>query len=136
MCAVHITSTKNNKIELNELVKTERIAQERKRFDTLLDLYNIFIASKSDIKSCVYLNNDLLAIVISSYFDDINKYKMYSHSARADKYQQGAYIIKWVSKIRPIQICENIEATKDILFVNSSFAIFAGFAFLVPYFSI
>ncbi|MDR1417039.1 MAG: hypothetical protein LBJ57_06435 [Prevotellaceae bacterium] len=121
---------KNLEIKLEELVKAERAVQERERFDTLLDLYNTFMEDKSDIKSSVYLNNDLLAIAVGSYFDDIYRYKMYSHSERADKHKQGAYIIKWLSKIRPIQVCMGAKATKEMLFINSSFAVFVGFSFL------
>ncbi|GHT49350.1 hypothetical protein AGMMS49982_02660 [Bacteroidia bacterium] len=110
--------------------KEERSTQERERFDTLLNLYDLFIEDKSEVKSQVYLNKDLLAIVIGAYFDDIYKYQSYSLSERADTHKQGAYIIKWLSKIRPIQIFPNIKASKELLFINSTFAIFVGFSFL------
>jgi len=117
-------------IELENLIKSERTEQERERFDTIVELYDEFINETLDTKTCVYLNKDLLAIVIGSYFDDIYRYKLYSHSKRADNHKQGAYIIKWISKIRPIQILPNVEATKELLFINASFAVFVGFSFL------
>ena len=117
-------------IELENLIKPERTQQERERFETIAELYKNFIAEIPEIKSFVYLNKDLLAIVIGSYFDDIYRYKLYSHSKRADNHKQGAYIIKWISKIRPIQILPNVEVTKEVLFINAEFAIFVGFSFL------
>jgi len=117
-------------IELHNLIEEEQIQQKRERFDTITELYKDFIEEIPDVESFVYLNKELLGIVIGSYFDDIYKYKLYSHSERADRHKQGAYIIKWISKIRPIQILPNIEATKELLFINASFAIFVGFSFL------
>jgi len=117
-------------IELENLIEPERTKQERERFETIVELYHEFINETPDTKPHVYLNKDLLAIVVGSYFDDIYRYKLYSHSKRADNHKQGAYIIKWISKIRPIQILPNVEATKEILFINSSFAVFVGFSFL------
>jgi hypothetical protein len=76
------------------------------------------------------MNKDLLSIVVRAYFDDIYYYKLNSHTERADNHKQGAYMIKWLSKLRPIQILPNIDATKEILFINASFAIFVGFSFL------
>jgi len=117
-------------IELNNLINEERIIQERERFDTIMELYDGFIEDNPEIKDSVYLNKDLLGLVIGSYFDDIYRYKLYSHTERADNHKQGAYIIKWISKIRPIQILPDREATKELLFINSSFAVFVGFSFL------
>ena len=117
-------------IELANLINSKLTKQKRDRFETIVELYHEFIEDNPDIKPHVYLNKDLLAIVVGSYFDDIYKYKLYSHSKRANSYKQGAYIIKWISKIRPIQILPNIEATKELLFINASFAIFVGFSFL------
>jgi hypothetical protein len=121
---------KNLGIELEYLIKTERAQQERERFETITGLYENFIEENPKVKDLIYLNKDLLAVVIGSYFDDIYKYKLYSHSQRADNHKQGAYIIKWISKIRPIQILPNVEITNELLFINASFAIFIGFSFL------
>lgn len=117
-------------IELQKLIVEERTNQERERFETIAELYDLFIEDIPGTKSSVYLNKDLLLIVIGSYFDDIYKYKLYSRSERADRHKQGGYIIKWISKIRPIQILPGITATKELLFINAMFAIFVGFSFL------
>ena len=120
---------KNLEIQLEDLIQTERDTQERDRFDTLFDLYNTFMEDKPEINSSVYLNKDLLGIVIRAYFDDIYRYKLHSHTERADNHKQGAYIIKWLSKLRPIQLLPDKEISKELLFINSSFALFVGFAF-------
>lgn len=117
-------------IRLNNLIRTEREIQESDRFDTLLDLYNTYMKDKPAIKSSVYLNEAILSIVIRAYFDDIYRYKLHSHTERADNHKQGAYIIKWLSKLRPIQILPDKEVTKELVFINSAFAIFVGFSFL------
>jgi hypothetical protein len=123
---------KNLEAQLENLIKTERENQESERFDTLLDLYNTFMSmsGNSESKSSVYLNEDILSIVIKAYFDDIYRYKLHSHTERADNHKQGAYIIKWLSKLRPIQILPDKQVTKELLFINSAFAIFVGFSFL------
>jgi len=116
--------------QLDELIVSERATQESERFDTILDLYDTFMKDKPEINSSVYLNKDLLGIVIRAYFDDIYRYKLYSHTERADNHKQGAYIMKWLSKLRPIQILPTKETPRQLLFINSSFAIFVGLSFL------
>lgn len=116
-------------VELEELIQQERLTKERERFDTLTSLYEDFILTRN-IDNAIYLNKELLALVITSYFDDIYRFKKYTHSERADQHKQSAYLIKWISKIRPIQIMPNTVVDRKILLVNSSFAIFVGFSFL------
>ncbi|MDR2496337.1 MAG: hypothetical protein LBD21_04340 [Tannerellaceae bacterium] len=116
--------------ELEKLVQEERVEQERERFETIRKLYNDFIEGYPDIKSFVYLNEDLLCLVMARYFDDIYRFKLYSHSERADRHKQAAYSIKWLSRIRPIQLLPGTKATKEFLFINASFAIIVGVSFL------
>lgn len=117
-------------VELERLIEEERSLKEEKRLQTLRVLFNDFIIARN-VQGVVYLNDDLLAIVVKSYFDDIYRIKAYTHSVRLDQHKQSAYLIKWISKIRPIQILPNVSiADRRILLINSSFAIFAGFSFL------
>jgi hypothetical protein len=116
-------------VEIENLIQQERLIKERERFDTLVSLYNDFITTRNT-GHAVYLNKDLLALAITSYFDDIYRFKKYTHSERADQHKQAAYLIKWISKIRPIQISPNTVVNRRILLINSSFAIFVGFSFL------
>jgi len=117
-------------IIMENLLKEERDIQERERYNTISEMYNMFVESKPTIKDKTYLNKHLLIVAIKSYYDDIYRFKLYSHSERADNHKQSAYIIKWLSKIRPIQILPDIEISDDVLLVNASFAIFVGFCFI------
>ena len=95
-------------------------------------IYEEFCNKYDDfLRDAVYLNNDLLYIVIKSYFDDIEKFKKYSGSELADHHKQAAFTIKWISKVKPIQIKPDIESNKHILLCNSLFAIYVGLAFLL-----
>ena len=108
-----------------------RELQEKNRFETLKKQYLNFLNKNIDIyKDHIHLNDDLLSIVVGSYFDDIYRFKDYSNSNLADNHKQAGYTIKWISKIKPIQIKQSTPTDKNILLVNSSFALFAGFTFL------
>jgi hypothetical protein len=102
------------------------------RLDALIRLYNEFCKKYSEFTDkSVYLNKDLLYLVVASYFDDIEKFKKYSGSQLADQHKRAAFTIKWVSKIKPIQISSDVKVNKHILLVNSLFAIYTGSAFLL-----
>ena len=108
-----------------------RKEQVLNRCSTLVALYQEFINKYNDPhRGSVYLNKDLLYIVVESYFDDIYRYKEYSGSERADQHKQAGYTIKWISRIRPIQLNQDTLIDKQTLFINSSFAIYCGFSFL------
>ena len=77
---------------------------------------------------------DLLYIALKSYFDDIEKFKQYSGSNLADQHKQAAFAIKWISKVKPIQIKPNTNTeyyNKHIIMFNSLFAILLGSTFLL-----
>ena len=111
-------------------IESSREIQEKDRFNSLKNQFFNFIEKNKEIQDYVYLNEDLLNIVVGSYFDDIYRFKEYSNSNFADNHKQAAYTIKWISKIKPIQINKNAPPEKKILVVNSFFALFAGFSFL------
>jgi hypothetical protein len=85
-------------------------------------------------KAAVCLNSAILAGVVRSYFDDIERFKFYTKSERADKHKQAAYTIKWIAKLKPIQIkideSDGIEIYKgmsqDLMEVNALFAVYVG----------
>jgi hypothetical protein len=116
---------------MNRAGVQSREMQEKDRFETLKKHYLNFLNKNKEIyKDYIYLNDDLLNIVVGSYFDDIYRFKDYSNSSLADNHKQAGYTIKWISKIKPIQINQHAPTDKNILLVNSSFALFAGFTFL------
>ena len=108
-----------------------RKKQETDRFEMLKEQYIIFHDDNlGQLQDYTELNTDLLQLVTGSYFDDIYRFKDYSNSNLADNHKQAGYTIKWISKIKPIQIKQSTPTDKNILLVNSSFALFAGFTFL------
>ena len=110
---------------------TERLAKEEKRFDTLKLMYESFCLSLSEqtVKT-VRLDESILYLVVKSYFDDIYRYKDYTGSKLADQHKQAAYTIKWISKLRPIQIISEFKDNEEIIWINSTFSIYAGLNFL------
>ena len=94
------------------------------------DFENEFIQNIDDFDK-VLLNKGLLDFAVRCYFDDIMKYKFYADTDRVNQHKQAAYTIKWISKIRPIQILSD-KLTKELIWVNSHFAVFLGMTFLHP----
>jgi hypothetical protein len=116
-----------------ETEQKERKQKESDRFQTIKKLFDVFLKKNHILLTdSVYLNEDLLTLTVKSYYDDIYRFKDYSGSKHADRHKQVAYTIKWISKIKPIQIKPGFSANKHSLLVNSSFAIFVGFIFLDP----
>jgi len=114
-----------------EEITLERLEKEKNRFNTLLAAYDQLAHSYPDeIKSSIYLNKYLLACVVRSYFDDIERFEEYSRSEFADNHKEAAYTIKWISKFRPIQIFQEAPINYELLVINGLYAIFAGFLFL------
>ena len=111
----------------------ERTEQESKRIIVIKSLFDKFLKKNQLLlENSVYMNNDLLELVVKSYYDDVYRFKDYTGSEMADRHKQAAFTIKWISKIKPIQIKEGSKANKYILMVNSSFAVFLGFSFFDP----
>ena len=115
----------------NELILKKVTLRE----NDIIKLFKKFIERKAEIvKNAVYLNNGLLHLAVSSYYDDIHRYKDYSGSQWANNHKQAAYTIKWIVKFKPVQIKENFDKPEflnnEILDINIIFALFCGFSFL------
>lgn len=115
---------------LHESIDIERLHKEKERFETLNKIYGFFMNASPELKDAVYLNRSLLKIVVKSYFDDIYKFKVYTRSVRANEHKQAAYLIKWISRIRPIQILPKATTSDLVLLANAQYAVFVGFSFL------
>jgi len=115
-------------VTVNEELQ-KRSLERLNRFNFLYEKF----CNKYDefINDSVYLNKDLLYLAIKSYFDDIEKFKKYSGSDLADQHKQAAFTIKWISKVKPIQIKPDTESNKHILLLNSLYAIYLGSTFLL-----
>lgn len=109
-------------------IKKEQISL---RVNTLKKLYSDLMERyDQQIRSAVYLNDVILYAAVSSYYDDIYRFKDFSCSKWADNHKQAGYMIKWLSKFRPVQIKQGAEISKTIFTLNSIYALFVGFSFL------
>jgi len=113
--------------------KQNRKVHELERVENFKNLFKRFISeNRLTYGDGVYLNVPLLELAVISYFDDIYRFKDYSGSEYADRHKQAAYTIKWLSKIKPIQILPQTEVTSNVIYVNAAFALYAGLTFLDP----
>ena len=110
----------------------ERAVNEEKVFNTLKSMYTSFCSNfTEETLKPVRLDRGLLFLVVKSYFDDIYRFKDYTGSKSADRHKQAAYLIKWISKLRPIQIVSEITPySNEIIWINSSFSLYVGLIFL------
>jgi len=94
--------------------------------------FDLFISEKSkDTKESVDLNLVLLNSAITSYYQDIHRYKDFSCSKLVNGQKQAAYTIKWLVRFRPIQIKDTTKhVSVEIFDLNIKFALACGFAFL------
>jgi len=74
----------------------------------------------------LFLHPDLLFNAVESYYIDISRYKVFHRTKIIDAHKKAAYIIKWLSKVRPISYSDNISLKNPELKANQVFAIYAG----------
>ena len=102
------------------------------RIDSIKKQYDSFIAEKSkDTQESVNLNFELLNSAITSYYQDIHRFKDFSDSKWVNAQKQAAYTMKWLVRFRPIQIKDATKPVSvEIFDLNIKFALVCGFAFL------
>ena len=77
------------------------------------------------------INRMVLHNVVVSYFHDVDRHKDFHGSDRVDETKQAAFVIKWISKLRPIQFdCEIGHVSPSILYINEIYAVRSGLAFM------
>ena len=77
------------------------------------------------------MNRIVLHNVVVSYFHDVDRHKAFHGTKLIDEVKQGAYTMKWVTMLRPIQFdCEDQEASQDVLYINEIYAIRCGLSFM------
>lgn len=96
------------------------------RFSDLIEIYKDTIEPNwAGIK----LNRGILLHCIQSYFLDLLRTKIFHEIKLADEHKIAGFLMKWISKLKPIQVLNNDpkEITKKEILVNEFFAIYAGF---------
>ena len=84
-----------------------------------------------DLVKYLKINRTVLFNVVISYFHDVERHKEFHKFSLVDETKQGAFTIKWVARLRPIQFDHKEQVTsKDILYINEIFALRCGLAFV------
>jgi hypothetical protein len=99
-----------------------------KRMNSLEEIFSVLKEEFQFIN--VRLNKNLLFQAVVSYFMDIDRFKEFAETERADRHKQAGYTFKWISKIRPVQINYKQNQPQEELMFNSYFAIHASLHFL------
>lgn len=107
-----------------------------KRLWYLEEAYNNFIDTASrreraDLIKSIYINKSILLQVVSCYFYDVERLKHFHSIERIDGYKQGGFMMKWITKLKPLYFHEsNINPETEIstfhIFCNELFALKVG----------
>jgi hypothetical protein len=108
-----------------------RLNSWRETADFVIQKFDESAAPKND-SGILRLNESLLFIAAKAFFDDIYKYKVYSGSERVEPYKSAGYTLKWLSKIRPIQINSAPGHTipKAAIQINGFYALSCALSYL------
>ena len=97
-------------------------------------LYRIFSGLRAHVGSDfqhLEVNDVVLHDVVVSYFHDVDRHKDFHNTKLVDDTKQGAYTMKWIVKLRPIQFNRPAEQmTSNLLYINEIFAVRSGLAFM------
>ena len=97
-------------------------------------LHGIFSGLRAHVGSDfehLEVNDVVLHNVVVSYFHDVDRHKHFHDTKLVDDTKQGAYTMKWIAKLRPIQFsCPAERVTTNLLYVNEIFAVRSGLAFM------
>ncbi len=94
----------------------------KRRVELLVDIYNKHFAGFKGI----YLNRRLLLTMVESCYCDIYRLKFFRPVEWIDNHKKAAYTMKWIARIRPIQIHSGAQLTTASLMANAWYAAIAG----------
>lgn len=105
-----------------------------RRMDWLKRTYQLYVHTWINSDD-VYLNDFLLRETIESCYCDIYRLKFFRGIQQEDIHKQSAFLLKWIAKLRPIQIKEGCtDPSKTVLLVNEIFAVCAAISLLgIPF---
>jgi hypothetical protein len=81
------------------------------------------------------MNRILLGNAVESYFLDIHRVKVFHGMEKADRHKVAAYSVKWLSKIKPIQVpdfavhADETDLQKRLILINADFALMNALIF-------
>ncbi|MBF0138239.1 MAG: hypothetical protein HQL65_18555 [Magnetococcales bacterium] len=107
--------------------------QKIRRFHSLKELYRLMVIEGK--WSGVEIDERLLRHCIESYYDDLRRHKNYHFIEVADRHKRASYMMKWIVRIRPVQLIPTTtaaaaaEETHKFL-VNESYAFYVALNYL------
>ena len=114
----------------DEVAEQVRIAKRCAYFKQAFGLYNEKL--KGSGLDGAEMNSALLINAIESYFIDVRRIKAFHGMERVDRYKIASYTLKWLCKIRPVQVgpLGNLRRNlqKHGLLVNADFALTQAFS--------
>ncbi len=99
-----------------------RIARRVHALVTLFDA----LRSKRGWPEGAVLSRAILENLVERYFIDLDHAKAPHNITRADAHKRAAFTIKWISRLRPIQIESGTHGNRELLLMNELFAVYAG----------
>lgn len=98
------------------------------RFNSLIKIADELI---NKIKSPnIKINYAILYNCVVSWYYDLTRTKTFHQIEFADSHKRAAFIIKWISKLKPLQLDYHKEHPQVELLVNEAFALIAGLTHL------
>ncbi len=97
-----------------------------RRVDLLCDIYKEHLASFTG----VYMNRRLLLHMVESCYCDIYRLKFFRPVDWIDNHKKAAYNMKWIARIRPIQVHSGASLTSGSVMANGYFAVVVGLWFM------
>lgn len=109
----------------NAVERQAKILERFKQLDANFAVYNARMRAKGvDI---FHMSRPLLMQAVQSYFHDIRRLKDFHGIAIADHFKIAGFTVKWLSRLRPIQVAQFDPADDDLgeraLMVNAQFAV-------------
>ncbi len=90
-------------------------------------IYNLYIR---DFWFASHLSLEVLRHVVDNYFVDVERTKDFHGSERVNRHRQAAFTLKWISKLRPIQLTPSHAITDASMYINEIYAIHLAMHYL------
>lgn len=107
-------------------MKKQNVILDNNKILLRLSSYKSIYDALEELQSTTTLDMFLLRNCIISYYIDLERSKNFHGIEYSDDHKRAAYAMKWITKIRPIQILPGIKPTKYSILANEIFALYAG----------
>ncbi len=92
-------------------------------------LYEAYCTSFQDWRG-IFLHPDILFEAVASSYQDIYRLKFFRNVQWVDAHKKAAYTMKWIARMRPIQLHRGPPATIAMFRVNAWYAVRCGLVLL------